>query len=813
MAIACCGTVSAFDAPSANAPLAYMPALNGASPPVAAGRSTYTRAERVCGSTVGAIMRTLPVRTLPLAAVTSARAPGFNFSSSVAVTSARHSRRPWRIMRNSSVPAPTTEPTVAERDEMMPLSGATTCVYFRRSSCVASCALLDAIRALAVCSAVRYCVICCALMAPVLCSERARCALAAASAAFACASCTAALACARSALTVSFENTASIWPARTTSPTLTRTSVRRKPFDSLPMTASCQAATLPLALSLMGRLAVCGWAEVTVSAGLGALSLLSPALDAGVYRARPAPATTKTAARVMAIGFNVSFFMMVASVFCDRSGRVGGSGGAVPATAGGAVQGYPGGAAVTLQGDDGVFSGQARAARIFQFDQAGQAVLVAVFCRHERQAIPFQCRLCMAAAFFRAAQVEQRFLDLAHGLAHIGAVGQHGFVVARSCRVDLGPAATAVKDRQADGQRADAPGAGRDTCAATAEIAGTDGTRQAQLRVALGLRATHFKAGGSYAAFGVENVGPLAQGLRGQGGNRDGGGRHQRRGCQFLAQRVFGHGRQGYQCLDGDIAAGALVDGAAGAFGGAGAGQRGIGWRFEASPGAQLCQACRIRARGCVLFGDGLQLLAGAQGVILVGHFGGDRDAGVVPHCLRAFIACLGRVACRPVGAENVDFPGSLQCQLRGGTGGLQRLLAGPYHAAVGVQGRRQCGAAGDAVGARLHDAGAGGGDIRTGLLRVGDQFHQQAVALAPPPAGQVRQIAIVRQRRMPLRWCVAACRCWRPLHGAAAQCQQHAGGQRTLDPVHACPFAVLLESFDGAGCRRCRSTSAIASA
>ena len=41
--------------------------------------------------------------------------------------------RPWRIMRNSSVPALDTAPTVALRAEMMPLSGATTLVYFRRS--------------------------------------------------------------------------------------------------------------------------------------------------------------------------------------------------------------------------------------------------------------------------------------------------------------------------------------------------------------------------------------------------------------------------------------------------------------------------------------------------------------------------------------------------------------------------------------------------------------------------------------------------------------------------------------------------------
>ncbi len=309
--IDCCGTVKACDAPSSNLPLANMPALNGASfEPAFCGRSTYTSAERVCWSTVGAIMRTLPVVSLPLAAFTSAVAPGTMLRRSCATTSARHSRRPWRIMRNSSVPGADTAPTVAVRAEITPLSGATTLVYFRRSCWVASAAWAEAMRALAVCSAVLYWLICWALSAPESLSVRARAALATASAAVACASSRAALACATSALTVSAENTASTSPALTVSPTLTRTSVRRKPFDSLLTLASCQAATLPLAVSVSGRLAVEGLTTVTVSAGLGAAVFLSStALWDVAYQAMPP--MTNTANRARATGFRFDFRVFI----------------------------------------------------------------------------------------------------------------------------------------------------------------------------------------------------------------------------------------------------------------------------------------------------------------------------------------------------------------------------------------------------------------------------------------------------------------------------------------------------------------------
>ena len=232
---------------------------------------------RVCGSTVGATMRTLPCTVAPLAVLTKAVVPTRMRSSSAAVTSARHSSRPWRTMRNSSVPLPSTAPTVALRALMVPLSGARTWVCCRRCCCTASVALAAVTRAMATCSVVWYWVICCSLRAPVVCSVRARAALPLASWALASASSTLARAWTTSACALSAAKVASTCPARTTSPTLARTSSRRRPLASLPMLASCQAATLPLALSCTAHGLRCGCTVVTVSAGLGAAALLSSA--------------------------------------------------------------------------------------------------------------------------------------------------------------------------------------------------------------------------------------------------------------------------------------------------------------------------------------------------------------------------------------------------------------------------------------------------------------------------------------------------------------------------------------------------------
>ena len=209
--------------------------------------------------------------------------PSLMRPSSADVTSARHSSRPWRISLKSSVPVPTTAPTVAVRDEITPLSGASTRVCRPLSCCAPNTACAASALALAVFSSVRYWLICWVLSAPELCSVRARSALAAASAALACASTRFARACATSACVLSVENVASTCPAFTTSPTLAITCVRRKPLDSDPMMASCHAVMLPLAASRMGRLPGCGFSSVTVRAGLllGTASFLRSAAVEG----------------------------------------------------------------------------------------------------------------------------------------------------------------------------------------------------------------------------------------------------------------------------------------------------------------------------------------------------------------------------------------------------------------------------------------------------------------------------------------------------------------------------------------------------
>ena len=60
------------------------------------------------GAALGAIARTRPVISSPLAAVTFTSWPLLTRPTSLGVTSPRHSRRPWRTRRNSSWPAPTT---------------------------------------------------------------------------------------------------------------------------------------------------------------------------------------------------------------------------------------------------------------------------------------------------------------------------------------------------------------------------------------------------------------------------------------------------------------------------------------------------------------------------------------------------------------------------------------------------------------------------------------------------------------------------------------------------------------------------------
>ena len=220
-------------------------------------------------------MRTRPSTRAPLAATTTALSPDLMRATSALVASARHSRRPPRIILNSSAPLPTTAPTVAVRAEITPLSGASNWVCAKRSCCTLSAARLASSLALAVLANVRYWLICWSLSAPLACRVRALSALPAASAALASASARLALACATSARPLSLENVASTWPTRTRSPTLALTSISLSPSDSLLMMASCHAAMLPLADSAIGKLRATGLSVLTVRAALGAEAVFS----------------------------------------------------------------------------------------------------------------------------------------------------------------------------------------------------------------------------------------------------------------------------------------------------------------------------------------------------------------------------------------------------------------------------------------------------------------------------------------------------------------------------------------------------------
>ncbi len=73
-----------------------------------------------------------------------------------------------------------------------------------------------------------------------------------------------------SARAVSVVKVARIWPFFTASPTFTVTCASRSPLTSAPTLASCQALTLPLASSVMGRVSSLGSVTETVITGFGA---------------------------------------------------------------------------------------------------------------------------------------------------------------------------------------------------------------------------------------------------------------------------------------------------------------------------------------------------------------------------------------------------------------------------------------------------------------------------------------------------------------------------------------------------------------
>ena len=106
---------------------------------------------------------------------------------------------------------------------------------------------------------------------------------------FACASERLACACASSARKLSDCRVARRSPCRTRSPTLTLTSVKRRPLASAPITDSCHAARLPFAGNWIGMVTVKGWTVVTVSEALAAAGTAVVAGVAGASAAHAGP--------------------------------------------------------------------------------------------------------------------------------------------------------------------------------------------------------------------------------------------------------------------------------------------------------------------------------------------------------------------------------------------------------------------------------------------------------------------------------------------------------------------------------------------
>src|SRR5690606_8733790 len=113
------GTSSTCTRPSAMRPCANMPARSAPG----SGRSTYTVPVRLCTSSAGDTRRTAP-STSPAADSTRTGVPTSTRIRSVSASSARHSRRPSRIRRSSSPPAPTTCPGCTLRADTTPATGA-----------------------------------------------------------------------------------------------------------------------------------------------------------------------------------------------------------------------------------------------------------------------------------------------------------------------------------------------------------------------------------------------------------------------------------------------------------------------------------------------------------------------------------------------------------------------------------------------------------------------------------------------------------------------------------------------------------------
>ena len=301
--------------------------------------------------------------------------------SSAEVTSARHSSRPWRIRRNSSVPVPTTAPTVAVRAEITPSSGASTCVLrqphllrLQHARAAAST------RAWAVFSAVRYWLICEALMRAGLLQRAGARGVAGGfggvGLGFGQAGARLRHVGAHGLGGEGGQHLAALHPVAHVDPHFGQAQAAGFGAD---------AGFLPGGEVAVGRqrdrqhAPACGVAVVTVSAGLARRSssssaALSPQPASSSASGQQRPARRRGGVRRQG-GITLRFLVRRRAFRRRRARRSRRR--PLPAAAERAVQRDPGGDALALQRDQRGLGGQQHAALVLQFDQAGQAAAVA----------------------------------------------------------------------------------------------------------------------------------------------------------------------------------------------------------------------------------------------------------------------------------------------------------------------------------------------------------------------------------------------------------------------------------------------------
>ena len=259
--------------------------------------------------------------------------------------------------------------------------------------------------------------------------------------------------CARSACIVSGAKVASTWPRLTTSPTLTRTSARRRPFASVPMLASCQAAMLPLARDRERQRRALRLgdddAQRRACAAAAAFFVVGGAARAGRRRARRVAATASAGdggeeRRTRAIG-------------SWRGGRwrCGGGGARRRQAPTSRRRGRGRGRsrrrrARGCRSISAICAARALRRASSSSNRLAEAAPVARLGGAARDLEVVGGDLRVGAAVGGALQGDQRVLDLAHRAAQRRRVGARRRVVAGARGVDVGAARAGVEHRQAD---------------------------------------------------------------------------------------------------------------------------------------------------------------------------------------------------------------------------------------------------------------------------------------------------------------------------------------------------------------------------